>query len=416
MNRSELLSRPSLSFSVEDQFLSDLVDLPWDRPLEEWRRHGVKLLEIKRGIGRHPVVFVRRSKQDYVVKELGLEGARREIENYREMLSRGIHTLVPAGLVVREETPLPVTTRAGQSYERNVRAFSITLLMDRVIPDSLLYRRAFKPENRNRIWDAIVDLFVELHSNGIYWGDASLANTLVKFLKVEIPYVGKKTQLKAFLADAETVEVHDRISDSLRRADLDFFFESMEWINEDLRASGIIRDELATAADKAYLRQRYDALFKVAMREKAFDRAMGLSLRKYLGAVRNVTYLETLEKHIAEHKWYLSEEKGYEVSLVTAAADWLESVFIPVCELFKDEGVLKFFPGRTASELYVEVMTHKYYLSQERRSDVGIIYAVRDYARRFAEQTGGDTFWEQFARKLRAILGRGPRVLLGVVE
>ncbi len=404
---------PTVSFCIEQEFLSELQDLPWVHPVNEWSRYGVRLLNIKRGHGRHPVVFVGRRKQDFVVKELGLEGAKRELENYREMLNRGIHTLLPAGYVVREEQPIRVTTQTGKTYERNIVAYSVTLLMDRVLPDSLLYKRAFKPENRKRIWDAIVDLFVELHANGVYWGDASLANTLVKFLKVEIPYVGKKTQLKAFLADAETVEIHDSISDSLRRADLDFFFESMEWINEDLRASGIIRDELATAEDKAYLRETYERLFEVATREKAFDQLTGLGVRRYLGPVRDASYLETLEKHIAEHKWYLSARRQHEIPFSEAAQNWLQTVFVPVCELLKEEEVLKYFPGKTASELYVEVMTHKYYLSQRERTDVGIIYAMRDYARNFAEVVDGDSFWDHLGRKLKALLGEGSRLLLG---
>lgn len=332
------------------------------------------------------------------------------------MLKRGIHTLIPAGYVVREEEPIAVRTRAGTAHERNLAAHSVTLLQDSVLPDSLLYQRAFKPENRKRIWDAIVDLFVELHSNGVNWGDASLANTLVKFLKVDIPYVGKKTKLKALIADAETVEIHDAISDSLRQADLDFFFESMEWINEDLRASGIIRDEIATEEDKIYLQSQYEWMYEVAQKEREFDRISGLTVKKYLGAVRDAAYLNALEKHIAEHKWYLSERQGREATFADAAQDWLHNVFIPVCELFQQEGVLKLVPGKTASELYVEVMTHKYYLSQAEGGDVGIIRAMRAYASQFGAAEHRESFWDQLANKLRDLLGVSGRILLGVVQ
>jgi hypothetical protein len=417
MTRIALQSpQPRLSFIVEPQYFEALQGLPWHHPLDEWKSFGVKLLDIKHGQGRHPVVFVKGDRQNFVVKELPLEGARREQENYRAMLHRGIHTLVPIGFLVREDAAIPVSTQIGAAYEPNIVGFSITLLLDRVLPDSLLYRRAFKPESRRRIWDAIVDLFVELHSNGIYWGDASLANVLVKFLKVDIPYVGKKTQLKAFLADAETVEIHDSISDSLRQQDLDFFFESMEWINEDLRASGILRDALATVEDRAYIQHRYDLLYDVAQREKEFNELTGLQLRSYLGPVRYAVYLDTLRKHIAEHKWYLSEEAGQEVSFAEAAENWLRTVFVPVCQLFTSEGVLRYFPEKTAAELYVDVMTHKYYLSQERGADVGIMAALRDYARRFPETTMHDSLWIQLAKKLALLLGRGPRLLLGLID
>lgn len=407
---------PKISYSVDPAHLHALKKLPWKHSIEQWRELGVKHRQIKQGAGRHPVVFIHAGGQDYVIKELGLDAAQKEIENYKEILSRGVHTLVPVGCVVREEAMRGLRTRVGVQYEKMMTAHSVTLLMDRVVPDSFLYQRAFKPENRKRIWDAIVDLFVELHTNGIYWGDASLANTLVKFLKVEIPHIGKRTQLKAYLADAETVEIHETISDSLRKADIDFFLESMEWLNEDLRASGIVRDDLATATDKAYVQSRYQKMFEVAVEGKEFEQRTGIDMRQYLGPVREPVYFDTLEKHIAEHKWYLSEREKKEVDTKVAVRDWLEHVFTPTCELFKREGVLDFFPGKTASELYVETMTHKYYLSKEQKGDVGIVFAIRDYARRFGHEDSLAGFWSNLAEKMRGILGLGGRVLLGVME
>lgn len=407
---------PKISFSADTDLLPALRKLPWEHPIEEWRRLGVRHLDIKRGASRHPVVFVRTDGRDFVIKELGLEAAEREIRNYRDILQRGVHTLIPVGTVVRAIGLREARTQIGVQYEKQATAHSVTLLMDRVVPDSFLYGRAFKPENRRRIWDAIVDLFVELHINGIYWGDASLANTLVKFLKVEIPHIGMRTQLKAYLADAETVEIHDGLSDSLRRADIEFFLESMEWLNEDLRASGLIRDDVATAADKEYLRLQYEQLFAVAVEGREFERQSGIDLRRYLGPVRDAVYFATLTKHIAEHKWYLSERRKEEVSFGAAADDWLQNVFLPTCELFRREGVLAYFPGKTAAELYVETMTHKYYLSKEQARDVGIAMAMRDYAKRFGHEDLLGAFWNNLAEKLREVLGLRGTLLLGLVE
>lgn len=296
------------------------------------------------------MVFVEAGKQQFVVKELNAPGAQREVENYLRLLERGIHTLVPVGYVIRREAPIPVTTRVGHEYEPNVVGHTVTQLLDRVLPDSLLYRRAFTVENRKRIWDAIVNLFVELHSRGVYWGDASLANTLVKFLKVEIPYVGKRTELKAFLADAETVEIHDSLLDSMRIADLQFFLESMDWINEDLRASGVLRDELATGQDKAYLQTQYEKMYTLALRQRTFEKASTLNIGAYLGAVCDPIYFET----------------------------------------------------------------HEYYLSQAEGKDVGIIRAMRAYASQFGTGEHWESFWNQLANKLRDLLGVSGRTLLGV--
>lgn len=365
---------------------------------------GVKHLEVKSGIGRHPIVFVEAGRHSFVVKELGYEVSLKEIENFREMLSRGIHTLIPVGTVVREEEPIEIDTHIGKRFERNLVGHTITLLIDRVLPDSQLYRRAFKFENRKRIWDAIIDLFIELHSHGVYWGDASLANTLVKFLRVDIPYIGGKVELKAFLADAETVEIHDSISDSLRAADLEYFLESIEWVNEDLHAEGILRDPLATQEDIDYLRNNYNTRFEANSRTMAFERRSGLNVRKLLGKLRVSVEIDLLQKHIEEHKWYLSEGEGKEVEFTDAAKHWYHEVFTPICDLFQKEGVPRFFPGKTASELYVEIMNHKYFLSEQRGKDVGMFVATRDYVDRFGTAGPMTAFWTAFARKMAKIL------------
>lgn len=63
---------PSISFAVEDEFVRSLKKLPWQDPIEEWRRLGVKHLNIKRGVGRHPLVFVQIDGRSFAVKELGI--------------------------------------------------------------------------------------------------------------------------------------------------------------------------------------------------------------------------------------------------------------------------------------------------------------------------------------------------------
>ncbi|MBI3193982.1 MAG: DUF4032 domain-containing protein [Ignavibacteriae bacterium] len=407
-------SFPKITFDVDELHLEEIKSLPWKHPITEWRELGIKHLEIKRGIGRHPVIFIEIGNHNYVIKELGYDVALREVNNYKQMLGKGIHTLIPVGCVAREEAPLQVSTQVGEQYERNIAGHTVTLLVDRVLPDSQLYRRAFTFENRKRIWDAIVDLFVEMHSNGVYWGDASLYNTLIKFIKLDVPFIGKKTQLKAILADAETVEVRYTLSDSMRYADVNFFFESMEWINEDLRSEGILRDEFSTEMDKVYVRENYERLYEVAQRSKAFEQTSSLNMKQVLGTVREAVYLDTLQKHIEEHKWYLSEQKRSEIRFSDASQDWLSNIFIPMCELFKAEGVVDVFPGKTASDLYVEIMTHKYYLSQKKQSDVGMILAMRNYAKQFGTKKPPRGFWQRVSRKMLKILGVREQLLLNV--
>ena len=69
--------------------------------------------------------------------------------------------------------------------------------------------------------------------------------------------------------------------------------------------------------------------------------------------------------------------------MLEAAHDWYEHIYKPTCELFRQEKIVDLFPGKTAAELYIEVMTNKYFLSEKIGEDVGMIQAMHDYAEKF---------------------------------
>lgn len=399
-----ILSAP-IQFHVDPIFLADIRTLPWHVPIGEWNLHGVRILEIKRGASRHEVIFVRTPRFSFGIKEISEEISRKEVYNYETLLLNGIHTLVPVGTVTREEAIVASDTPIGRQYERNVTAHTVTLLVEKVLPDSALFQRKFSFESRKAIWDAVAELFVELHSNGVYWGDASLANTLVKFEKIDVPFVGRKTVLKAYLADAETVEIHPTLSDAQREAEIAFFFESMDWMNENLRIGGAERDTLATEIDKQYFRARYDLLYRADEKKKDFFRQTSFNMDEVLGRVSNPEYVDLFLSHIEEHKWYLSERLHAPVSTMEATQDWFAAVYTPLCRMFRTEGILDYFPGKTAAELYIEIMTNKYFLSKKAGTDVGMMQAMNDYAERFGTSLQTESLMKKITETMKSLLG-----------
>jgi hypothetical protein len=375
-----------LRFFLPPALLPQLGRLPWYSPLEEWSDRQVQLLAVKSGLSRHVVRFIELGDVQFAIKETTTESARREDANYRELLRREVPTLLPIGIVVRNDGLDVVDTIVGSQRVERETGFLVTRLMDKVVPDSFLYRRGFSKENRNRIWDAVIDLFVQLHSSGVYWGDASLANMLIHFSNEAVPQIGRKTRLRAVLADAETVEVHGGISDSLRMNDVEFFLESMLWTEADLKASGIVRDPLVTKEDQLYLVNTYRERFAVQQEMRYFGLVTHIDVDRLLGNFELKGYGRLLLQHINEHKWYLSERKRAEVPLTDAAEDWYRTIFKPFCRAFTDHGLAEHFPEKTAASLYVEIMEHKYYMSQRERRDVGIVAALEDYGERFARQ------------------------------
>jgi Domain of unknown function (DUF4032) len=354
-----------------------LARFPWRFPLGEWK--GIRFLHVRSGVSRHVVRFVARQEQKFAIKETSFDAACREYRTYRHLRSIGIPTLRPLGVVLRDDGGVAVSTAIGSQVQDRQTGFLVSDLMENVIPDSILLRRGFSRVNRNRIWDAVIRLFVQLHTHGVYWGDASLANMLIQFSKEIVPQLGSRTVLTAVLADAETVEIHPSITESLRQADLEFFLESMLWTEADLIASGLARDQMMTQEDQQYLLTGYRSLFDVEQEIRWFELVTRIDVDRLLGNFYAKGYGTLLLKHVQEHKWYLSERQREEVSLTDAAEDWYREVFKPVCRIFQQYGLLEMYPAMTASSLYVEIMEHKYLMSERERKDVGLLRATQSY-------------------------------------
>jgi len=375
----------NIRFSIPAEFLPALKALPWEFPLESWEDHGVIIVPVKSGLSRHIVRFLEAGGRRFAVKETTPPAAAREFSSYLELAAREIPTLSPVGIVTRDEGSGMVDTKVGWQIQPRETGYLVTALMDKVVPDAYLFRRAFKKDSRTRIWDAVIQLFVRLHSNGVYWGDASLSNMLIHFSTEVVPQLGRRTRLRAVLADAETVEIHPSVSDTLRLADVEFFLESMQWTEADLRASGVVREPVVTPDDRAYFVETYRDRFAVELEMRAFELVTKIDVDKLLGDFDSRGYGKLLLQHIQEHKWYLSERRGHEIALADAAHDWYAHIFKPVCKIFSDQGLLEYFPDKTAASLYVEIMEHKYFMSEREKKDVGLAAALEDYCSTFGE-------------------------------
>ncbi len=184
---------------------AELLALPWEEPLAEWSPAEVAMRDIPVGPSRHLVKFVEADGKLYALKDEPLRTARKEYAVLRTLQERGLPAVRPVGLV---EPP---------SRDSAIR---VTEFLER----SWQYRRLFMrlpPElgkHRQRLLDAMATLLVELHRQGVFWGDCSLANTL---------FVRDGQRLQAHLVDAETSEVKPVLSDQRRSYELDLVVENL---------------------------------------------------------------------------------------------------------------------------------------------------------------------------------------------
>ena len=75
----------------------ELMQLPWDTPLEEWGEKHV--IQLPRGLSRHVVRFVRVGKHTCAVKETDELIARREYHLLRDLQRLGLPAVLPQGVV-----------------------------------------------------------------------------------------------------------------------------------------------------------------------------------------------------------------------------------------------------------------------------------------------------------------------------
>lgn len=93
---------------------------------------------------------------------------------------------------------------------------------------------------------------------------------------------------------------------------------------------------------------------------------------------------DNLLEHIDVHRWYLGEHRGGEVSYEEAVASWFDHVYLPLVNIIRDQGILKNFPGRSETDLYLWIIEHQWYLKQEYGDEV----SMQEAAEQFTEDYG----------------------------
>lgn len=387
----------------------DFLDLPWDLPLLEWKDCCSDIIDVPHGISRHPVIFIRYQETLYALKELPDGVAGKEYDSLLSIEKLGLPVVKPIGFVEREMIK-------GKS------SVLITQYLEKSLPYRLLLLKQELQRYREHLLDAIANLMVELHIAGVYWGDCSLSNTLFR------RDAGK---LQAYLVDAETVELYEKsLSPIMRHQDLEILED-----NIDNEIAGIISDdihipdgnEVLILNTGAYIRLRYQELWDEIMREEIIRSGenyriqnrirllneMGFSVgdisliptrsgdelrlrvavtdrnyhRRHLKELTGLDAEEfqarLLMNEIHELKATLSREKNTNFPITSAAEIWYQRIFIPIANQLQ-----KYVSEQTTLiELYCQMLEHKWYLSEQAHHDVGHDFAVKDFIKKFLENT-----------------------------
>lgn len=248
-----------------------LVDMPWDQPLAHWAGPDIEFVDLPVGASRHTVRFAMVDGSIIALKELPLEIGQKEYDVLRDLEARGAPSVKAYGLV----------TRSGDSS---------AIVLTRYLARSFQFRRLFMrlPEGEHRYRDQLLDsmtgLLVEIHRMGMFWGDCSLANTLL---------MRDGQRLQAYLVDGETSELHERLSDGQRSADIEIAIEN---VAGDLADMGVMNGKSMEEMDDDFdaalsLRDRYDSLWDVLHQDMTIHPDKRYRVDKRLQKIHELGYV-----------------------------------------------------------------------------------------------------------------------------
>jgi hypothetical protein len=375
-----------------------LLDLPWSIPLEEWPDE--RLAALPRGISRHVVRFVRMSGGVIAVKEIHENLARREYALLRLLRRLGLPVVEPVGVVTGRSAP------DGSPLDPTL----VTRHLQFSLPYRALFSRALRADTATRLVDALAVLLVRLHVAGFYWGDVSLSNTLFR---------RDAGAFAAYLVDAETGELHDSLSRGQREYDLDVAHMNIAGELMDLAAGDLLDENMDPIKVSDVIVERYTSLWAELTDAESFEPGerwrVDARIRRLndlgfdVGELeittdvngttvllqpkvvdaghhsRRLLRLTGLDVEENQARRLLNDLDAYRAATGRQADDeeivaheWLSESFEFVVRAVPRDLRGKLEPA----EIYHEVMEHRWYLSEQRGSDVGLEQAVQSYISR----------------------------------
>jgi hypothetical protein len=379
----------------------DFIDLPWHLPLAQWAGATPRLVEMQRGLSRHEVVFAEYGSAVYALKELPPGKAEKEYGLLRGMEDRRLPAVEAAGHA------RALVTSEGDRVENSV-------LITRYLDGSLPYRTLFMNQGleryRERLLDAMAGLLVRLHLGGFYWGDCSLSNTLFR---------RDAGELQAYMVDAETSEIHEKLSDGQRSLDLHILEENLQGDLADLTLVTTLPAALSVAQTGANIKGRYERLWSEINRQVVLsphesyliqDRIRALNelgfsvgefellktgegdrlrmrtivvdrdyhrrlLHGLTGLVAGDRQAALIINEVKELQAQMASEQNRSVGQSMAAYKWLAQRYEPVTQKLREA----LGPEEDQAELYCQVLEHKWLMSERARRDVGLDAALDDY-------------------------------------
>lgn len=87
--------------------------------------------------------------------------------------------------------------------------------------------------------------------------------------------------------------------------------------------------------------------------------------------------------HIYVHKYFINQDYEEELPFVDAVKSWYETVYVPICDIVRENQMVVRFPGRTEADLYVWIVKHWHYLKEKYGENITALDAAVSYSRMY---------------------------------
>lgn len=374
---------------------SRLIPLPWELPLSQWPTDH--LVALPRGISRHVVRFIKVGNSVCAAKEVVEHLALHEYRLLTELHRAGTPSVEPLAVI---------TGRLGAD-EEPLDPVLVTRHLEFSLPYRSLFTQGVRAETVSRLLDALVLLLARLHLVGFLWGDVSLSNVLFR---------RDAGEFAAYLVDAETGELHPRLSDGQREHDLAIATTNLYGEFCDLEAGKMLDNSLdpQRLVDSILARYRElwaeltgaeefsgNEIFRIEKRVRRLN-ALGFDVAElaidtsedgsririqpkvvdaghHSRRLLRLTGLDVEENQarrlLNDLDTYRARTKQKAVDEPVVAHQWLTECFGPVVA-----AVPAGLRGkREAAQIYHEVLDYRWYASQHERREVPLLEATAGY-------------------------------------
>ncbi len=376
---------------------SRLLPLPWSTPLAQWPEDH--LVALPRGISRHVVRFIKVGDDVYAAKEVNEKLA---VHEYRLL-----HDLKRIGTPAVEA--MGVVSGRIDSEGNPLDPILLTKHLEFALPYRSLFAPGVRAETAMRLVDAMVVLLARLHLIGFMWKDVSLSNILFR---------RDAGEFAAYLVDAETGELHDRLSSGQREHDLTIARENIFGDFCDLQEGGLLDVSLDPQMLIDTIDIRYRELWQELTGVEVFS---GSEAHRIEGRVRRLnalgfdvaeldiqtspdgstiriqpkvvdaghhsrrllklTGLDTEENQarrlLNELDSYIAQTAQRHVDEAVVAHAWLTQCFEPVIHAIPSHLLSK----RDPAQLFHEILDYRWYQSQREQREVPMLEATEGYIR-----------------------------------